>query len=70
MGFFQLPEIQPGITQAQIGEVILDRRVDILLPLDVISNGVVNQEGIAKIVDIPLYGRIADSLLLDSLEGS
>ena len=37
MGFFNLSEIQSGVAKTKIGKIILGRRIDILLSLDIIS---------------------------------
>ena len=70
MSFFQLTEIETGIAQPQIGKVIFDWRVDILLTLNIISDSTVDQEGITKIVDIPFDGCVTDGFPFDSFEGS
>lgn len=66
MRFFQLTEIETGIAQSQIGKIILDRCVDILLALNIIADSTINQERIAKIVNISFDDRVADGLLLDT----
>lgn len=66
MSFSQLAEIEVDITQSQIGKIIFDWYVDILLSFNVISDGTVKEEGNTKIIDIPFAGDVADSFLLDT----
>ena len=68
MGFFHLPEVEPGIAKAEICEVILRRCFYVLLSPDIISDRIVNQEGIAQIVNVAFYGCFTDGLVLYALE--
>lgn len=65
---FNLAEIEACIAQAEIGEIIFRRRVDVPLALDIVADGLVDEERIAEIVDIILDGRRADRLFLDAMK--
>ena len=59
MGLLELPEIDPGIAQSEIREIIFPRCLDIGLSLDVIPICRLDEEGVLKIVDV-FPDRIAD----------
>ena len=44
MGFFNLSEIQSGITKPEICEIILRRRINVFFALDIISNRTINKK--------------------------
>ena len=69
MGFLDLSEIQSGITKPEICEVIFRRGINVFLSLDIISNRTVDQERIAKAVDIPFDRIRADRFVFYALEG-
>ena len=68
MSLLQLTEVQPCVAKPHIGEIVFNRGVDILFPLDIIAHCAVNQERIAQIVDVSGNGHLADCLLLDAFE--
>lgn len=70
VSFFNLTEIQPGIAKSHIRKIVLYRCVNVFLPLHIISNCAVNQEGITKIINVPLDCGIADFLFLNRLKCS
>ena len=50
--FLKLTEVQPGILQARIREILFNRSIDEFLSPDVMADSRINQEGITQIIDI------------------
>ena len=47
-----LTEIQPGVAQTEVGEVIFEIGADILAPFDVIALRLLNQKSIRKKINV------------------
>ena len=69
MIFFLLAEIQSGISQAHIAEIILQRRADIFSALHTIAVCLVDHKGIHEKLQIPADSLIADVDLPLAAEG-
>ena len=69
MRFFQLSEIQAGISQPHVGEVVFHRGINVFFAFYIIPDSAVDQEGIAEIINILLDRIAADFLVLDRPEG-
>ncbi len=54
MGFFILPEINPGISQPAVCKIELHRRANVPFPLYVITFCPADEKGIFKIVQVRL----------------
>ena len=68
MGLFHLPEVQSGVPQAKIVEIIFCRCIYITLSLDVIAKRLLNQKGILQVVNVFLYCILGYSTALDASE--
>ena len=60
MIFFDLPEVNPGITKTYIAEIVFLRSVDVLSAFNVITGSAADNKGIAKIIQITLNSVDAD----------
>ena len=65
VGFFQLSEIQTGISQSHVGEVVFYQGVNVFFAFHIIADGTVDQEGITEIINILPDCIAADFLALD-----
>ena len=70
MIFFLLAEIQSGISQAHIAEIILQRRTDIFSALHIIAVCLVDHKSVHEELQIPADSLIADVDLPLAAEGS
>ena len=70
MIFFLLAEIQSGISQAYIAEIILQRRSDIFSALHIIAVCLVDHKGVHEKLQIPADRLVADVDLPLTAEGS
>ena len=68
--FFLLAEIQSGISQAHIAEIILQRRTDIFSALHIIAVCLVDHKSVHEELQIPADSLIADVDLPLAAEGS
>ena len=64
MRFLLLPEVQPGVAQADVGAVVLRRVFKVFLSLDIIAFCVAEQEGFHQIVQIVGNGRAGNGDIL------
>ena len=65
--FLKLTEVQPGIPQNRVREIIFIRSMDVFLSLDVIADSRINQKGITRRIDIFFYCGRADVLIFSLL---
>jgi len=66
---FDLSEIQHGISNPEIGEVIFRWCIDMFLPFYIIPNCTVDQECVLKVINIAFDRCLADRLALYALKG-
>ncbi len=69
MGFFILPEINPGISQPAVCKIELHRRANVPFPLYVITFCPADEKGIFKIVQVRLDRVRVDGYIFYELKG-